>query len=356
MPRVDLRSRRFLIPAAVIVVVVGLFAYRVIEAGADRPAAASIEQIRAERGVPVTVTAAVAAPLAVWREYNGNVAGAREAVVGARTGDPVSAVLVAAGQRVRAGQVLVRQSGETTAARARQAEAARGQAQRTVERLRPLHEAGAISDQEWEQAVTQLELAAADVAAAHGMLAVTSPLAGTVTEVMARPGMVPSAGDPLVRVADLSRLVVFVRMSAAEAAAVGVGQRARAGLSAEGAVNRVALQADPATRLVEVEVGFPPTAGLIPGTLAPVRIEVATRAAAVQVPRAAVRDDAVWVVTELGRAARRHVQTGLVDRDIVEIISGVEAGEQVVVDGGSLLSEGALVRVVNSTAGGAGDV
>jgi multidrug efflux pump subunit AcrA (membrane-fusion protein) len=59
-------------------------------------------------------------------------------------------VPVQVGQRVARGQVLVRQAGETTAARIRQAEAARRQAARTVERLRPLHDAGAISDQEWE--------------------------------------------------------------------------------------------------------------------------------------------------------------------------------------------------------------
>jgi multidrug resistance efflux pump len=84
--------------------------------------------------------------------------------------------------------VLVRQAGETSAARVRQAEAARSQAQRTVERLRPLHGAGAICDQEWDQALTQLELATTDVVTARDVLTLTSPLSGTVTEVMARPG------------------------------------------------------------------------------------------------------------------------------------------------------------------------
>jgi membrane fusion protein, multidrug efflux system len=356
MARIDLRSRRVWIPGGIALLLVGLIVIRVIQAGAERPAQPTIEQLRAERGVPVTVAVVVAAPLAVWREYSGNVSGTRERIVRARSGDPVAAVAVSVGDRVRQGQVVVRQAGEATGARLRQAQAARAQAQRMVERLRPLHEAGAISDQEWEQALTQLELATADVAAAGDLLTITSPLAGTVTEVMARPGLVPAAGDPLLRIADLSRLVVYLRVGAREAAEIREGQPARVDTGVEGRVQRVALQADPATRLVEVEVVFPPATGLIPGTLATVQIEIAARESALQVPRAAIRDGAVWVVGADGRAQRRVVQTGLAGSELVEIAGGLQAGEQVVVDGGALLSEGALVRIVNGSARGDGDV
>lgn len=354
MARMDWRSRRVWIPASVALLLILLIAYRVIQAGAEQPAAASVEQIRAERGVPVTVAAVVGAPLDVWREFNGNVSGVNEAVVRARTGDPISTVAVPAGARVQRGQVLVRQAGDATAARARQAEAARNQAQRTVDRLRPLHQAGAISDQEWEQAVTQLELASADVAAARDMLALTSPLAGTVTEVIARPGMIPSPGDPLVRVADLSRIVVRLGVSAADAALIRTGQDARVAGGATGRVERIALQADPETRLVEVEVGFAPGSGLIPGTLATVQIQTASRETAVQVPRAAVRDNFVWVVGDDMRASRRPVQVGLAGAEMVEIVTGLQPGERVVVEGGALLSDGATVRIVGDAE--AGDV
>jgi membrane fusion protein, multidrug efflux system len=356
MARVDLRSRRFLIPAALFGVIIVIVVIRVIQASADRPDAATIEQIRAQRGVPVAVAAVESGALEIWREYSGTVSGRSEAVVRARTDDQVAAVLVAVGDRVARGQVLVRQSGESTSARLRQAEAARAQAQRTVDRLRPLHDAGAISNQEWEQALTQLELASGDVAAARDMVTITSPLAGTVTEVVARPGMIPSAGDPLLRVADLSQLVVYLRVSANEAGELRVGQAARAAGVVEGRVQRVSLQADPATRLVEIEVAFPPASGLIAGTLATVAVKVAERANTVQVPRGAVRDGAVWVVDEDDRASRRFVQTGLESTDRVEIIAGVDPGERVVVEGGALLSEGALVRIVNGGVAGGDDV
>jgi RND family efflux transporter MFP subunit len=347
MARIDLRSRRVWIPGLVLLALLGLVVLRIIQATTPGEAAPTVEQIRLEQGVPVGVAPAQSGELALWREFNGTVSGAQEGVVRARSDDQIASVPVNVGDRVRRGQVLVRQAGEGSAARVRQAEAARRQAQRTVERLRPLHEAGAISDQEWEQALTQLELASADVAAASDLLTLTSPLAGTVTEVIARPGMIPSSGDPLVRVADLSQLVVYLRVGAADAAEIREGLRARLATGAEGRVRRVALQADPATRLVEVEVGFAPAAGLIPGTLATVQLEVASRPSAVQVPRAAVRDGGVWVVGQDGRVTRRPVQVGLQASDMVEVLSGVQPGERVVVEGGSLLSEGASVRIVD---------
>jgi membrane fusion protein, multidrug efflux system len=348
----DYRRPRVWIPAAVGLLLVVVVVIRVIQASTPGEAVPTVEEIRAEQGIPVTVATAEGGSLDVWREFSGTVSGAQEAVVRARSGDQVVAVPVEVGQRVGRGRVLVEQAGEGTAARVRQAEAARRQAARTVERFRPLHEAGAISDQEWEAALTQLELATADVAAAREILRLTSPLAGTVTEVLARPGMIPSPGDPLVRVADLSRLAVYLRVSAGEAMELREGQRARvAGTAVEGQLRRIALQADPATRLVEVEVSFPPGTGLIPGTLATVEVQVASRDDAVSVPRGAIRSDQVWTVGGDGRATPRPVQVGLQTRDRVEILSGIDPGDRVVVEGGALLSPGARVRIVNSSDG-----
>lgn len=353
MARMDFRNPRIWIPTTGGLLLLVLVVLRLIQASSPVVAAPTVEEIRQESGVPVTVAAVTVGEFDVWRAFNGSVSGVRDAVIRARTSDQVASVLVAVGDRVRQGQTVVRQAGETAEARMRQAEAAMQQAQRTVDRLRPLHEAGAISEQEFDQALTQLQLATQDVAAAQDDLALASPLAGTVTDVPARPGMIPTAGDPLVRVADLSQLVVRLQVGAREAAEIQEGQPARVQSDgAEGQVRRVALQADPESRLVEVEVAFPPGTRLIPGTLSTVEVRVASREDAVQVPRSAVRDGSVWVIGEDGRATRRAVVVGLEARDQVEIVSGLEPGEQVVVQGASLLNEGARVRTVGGTAGG----
>lgn len=157
MAKIDFRETRVWLPTVLAVLLIGVVILRVVQASAPGEPTPTVEQIREEQGIPVTVATVAGGGLAVVREFNGSVSGAREAVVRARSGDQITAVPVAVGARVGAGAVLVRQSGEASGARVRQAQAARLQAQRTVDRLRPLHEAGAISDQDWEQALTQLE-------------------------------------------------------------------------------------------------------------------------------------------------------------------------------------------------------
>lgn len=354
MARVDIRQPRVWLTGLIGLVLIGVVVYRVVQAANPEEPIPSVEELRDAGGIPVTVAEAAGGPLEIWREHSGTVAGRQEGVVRARSDDPVAAVLVTVGQRVREGQVLVRMTSEGIEARQRQAAAAAAQARRMLERMRPLHEAGAISDQEWDQVETQHALAVADLAAARAPLELTSPLSGTVTEVTARPGQVARSGEGLVRVADLSELHVFLYMSGADVTGLGSGQpaRASAGTSvATGRVQRVALQADPATRLVEVVVAFPQGTGLIPGTMATIEVRTAAREQAVQVPRTAVRDGIVWVVGQGDRVERREVRIGLQGTEVVEVLEGLQPGERVVVAGSALLSDGATVRVVAGQGG-----
>lgn len=347
------RSRGVWIGVGIGVLVVALIVFRVIQASAPEQAQPTVEEIRERQGVPVAIDTIVRGPMEVWLGFSGTVSGVRDAVVRALSEDRIGRVYVEVGQRVSQGQPLVELAGDATRARGRQAESALRQAERRVERFRPLREAGAISQQEWEDALTQLELAREDLAVAREDLVLESSLAGTVTEVTARPGMIPDVGEPLVQVADLSRLVVRIHVSAADARQIEAGQPARVPDGGPtGEVRRVALQADPVTRLVEVEVGFPPGSGLVPGTLERVEIRVGSKSDALQVPPSAINEDVVWVVDEDGRARRRTVTVGTRTSTTVEIVSGLEPGDRVVVEGASLLQEGARVRVVEGSEGG----
>jgi hypothetical protein len=85
---------------------------------------------------------------------------------------------------------------------------------------------------------------------------------------------------------------------------------------------------------------------LVPSTLATVEIVVGTRDSALQVPATALQNGSVWVVDGENLAHARPVQVGLEGNGSVEILQGLEAGEQVVTAGGSLLSDGVRTRVV----------
>ncbi len=329
-------------------VVVVILVVRIIQLAGDDEPDPTVDEIRDRTGFPVLVHQVDRGDLETWRRFTGTVMGEREAVLRARSDDEIREIRVSVGERVGAGDLLVRQAGQGSDARMRQARAALRQAERNVERLRPLWEAGALSDQDWEDANTQLEVAQADLEATAGPQEGLAPIAGVVSEVPARVGSIPQPGEPLVRVVDDGSYRIPLRVSERQAREVRPGMRVEAvGVETPGTVDRVAIQADPRTRLVEVEARFPGAAELRPGILAGVRILVDSRDDVVRAPEAALRDGGVWVVRDDDTVEFREVEVGLRNEEFVEVLSGLSEGDMVVVEGASLLSDGARVQVVD---------
>jgi RND family efflux transporter MFP subunit len=337
------------------VALVALIVFRVVRATSGTAAAPDVEAIRQRTGIPVEVAAARVGELVVRREFTGALRGIRSTTVRAKSGDEIVEIPVHVGQRVRAGEVLLRQSSQGSLASVEQAQAARAQAQRTVDRLRPLQARGAISDQDWDNALTALRVAETNLDAARGRVDLTSPINGVVTDILMTRGSVPETGDPLVRVSDLSQLQVTLELSAEQVRELTVNQPATltdAGLV--GRVSRIAMQADPGSRLLEVELTFPgapPGSGMdvVPGTLVAVQVEVGRRADALLVPAAAAHDSTLWVVDSAGVARRRSVRIGLIGDGWVEVAQGLAPGERVVTAGATLLSDGARTRIVGES-------
>lgn len=365
-------SMKRIVIGLLLLTIAGVVVWRIIQASAPVEPSPDVEEIRARSGIPVEVVPVAAAPLEVRRSFTGQVRGIRNATVRAKTGDEIEEIPVRVGQRVGAGDVVVRQSPRGSMASVRQAEAAFEQARRTVDRLRPLHEKGAVSEQDFDNALTALRVAEANLEAARKSVVLTSPIAGVVTDVPVTVGSFPAPGDPLVHVSDLSRLQVLLQVSPGQREELEEGQRVVLPLStregrveregteegmAEGEITRIALQADPGSRLVDVETTFRTPAGdgsplttgrsrIMPGSLVTVEIVVGTRDETLLVPSVALRGGGVWVVDEEGEAHFRQVEVGLRSANQAEVLDGLQEGDRVVVAGASLLSEGVQTRIV----------
>ena len=112
----------------------------------------------------------------------------------------------------------------------------------------------------------------------------------------------------------------------------------------------MARSVDPATGAGEVRLDFAdPEVRLVLGTSVSIRVAVREKSDALTVPAAALRhgpDGAAQVVVVEGTTARvRNVAIGIADHERVEILSGLKAGEQVVVDDPVGLTDGAAVSV-----------
>jgi len=172
------------------------------------------------------------------------------------------------------------------------------------------------------------------------------------------PGEMANSGSPLVTIVDVSRVVARANVPQDQAAAVKVGDAAviklaDLGLEVPGKVTVVSPATDPATTTVQVWVELPnPGERLKPGAGAHVAITVATIKNALTVPASAIlpgEEGGTAVLTVTGDTVhRKKVETGVREGDMVQVLSGVAAGETVVTVGGVGLDDKAKIRVVKA--------
>lgn len=238
-----------------------------------------------------------------------------------------------------------------------QAQAALRDARADFERFEQLYKEQVVNRQQYEKMRLNLEVAKSRVAQAEAGLAqargqfaytrVTAPIDGVVTAKLANEGDLAAPGHPVVMLEDTSRLQVqtsvpesiFRHLQPGMAVQVEIEGQPRL-LTAK--VARLSPSADPMahTYPVKLDVEAP---GLRSGSFARVLFTTGTRQV-VSVPARAVVQRAgikgVFVVGGDGLAEFRMVRTGAQVDGMVEIIAGVKAGEQVVVEGAGQILNG----------------
>jgi RND family efflux transporter MFP subunit len=207
-----------------------------------------------------------------------------------------------------------------------------------------------------EQRRTELELARQ--AARDAQL--TSPLDGVVRERHVTVGQYLAAGSPAVTIVRMHPLRLRVAVPEREAQRIRVNQEVQVQVEGDtnahvGRVARISPAIDEASRTLMVEAEVPNPQGLLrPGSFASAAIVSDNAEPAVSVPSSALVTFAgvekVLTVKD-GKVVEKRVSVGRRERDRIEIVSGLAAGEQVIAQPGNLV-EGTPVRV----AGGRGPV
>ena len=293
-------------------------------------------------------------------EVSGVVEPIRTVSVNSQLSTTVRGVFAEEGDRVGGGTVLAQLEDAELAVELEAARAALEAARAAFERAEQLREREVITLPEYEAERTAL-------AAAEGVerrlqtrvsyATLRSPISGVVTAKHVEAGDVVGPQTPMFEVADVSTLVVPIGVSELDVGQLSQGDTVELSLDAfpdrplTGRIRRVFPSADPATRLVPVEVALEAGSMARPGYLARVRFRFDERHDVPLVPVSAVltgtAGESAFIV-EGGKALRREVETGLVSGGRVEIVSGLNPGEIVVVEGGTTLREGAAVRTVGA--------
>lgn len=361
-----------------------LLASAVLPAAADTAANAAVQSETAKRLVSTFV---VASDMTEWTlSFTGVLAAREEVAVGAPFQEQrIASVEVEVGERVEAGQILVRldtamrdnqlRESEGRLARANaalaQQQAKAAQALAALQRATPLKQSGALSTQAFaDRASTEaveregVALAQAEVDQAAAQLTesrrlvernvIVAPVAGVVSERHANAGAL-TGSDPLIKLIRDGEVELAAEIPERELPQLAVGQAASVTLPGvdgkiPGKVRLISPKIDRDTRLGVARIAFETDTALFPGSFARAAVVMAKRQAIVIADSALVyggKDKTAVFVVEDGKVDLRPVQTGMRNNGRLEIRSGLKEGDVVVAKAGASLRDGDVVATTD---------
>ena len=330
--------------------------------------------------VQVSVVTLKTEDLLVTEDLPGRVAALRNAEIRAQIGGIVQRRLFEQGAEIKAGSVLFqinpapfKADVDSAAASLQRAEAVFVRARIQVERLTRLMRSEAVSRQMYDDAVSQRDQAAADVAQAKAALArsklnlefasVEAPISGRIDQTLVSEGVLVSPTDaaPMAKILQIDKVYVDVRLPAAALDALRqLADATSASLAVEilgsdgkplGMQGRIlfsGIEVDAGTGDVLLRILVDnPQRRLLPGLYVQARIPRAHYSESLNVPQQAVirtvGQASVWVVDAQGQAQPVAIELGELVARQYRVVSGLKAGQQVVIEGIERLSPGTRV-------------
>ncbi|HKV75814.1 MAG TPA: efflux RND transporter periplasmic adaptor subunit [Gemmatimonadales bacterium] len=351
-----------------------LAALAALSAGCKPAAPAASPGVQAIELGRENVTVAAAAELKSGPTISGALTAERQATIRAEVNGTVMEVAAEQGQAVSGGQRLarlddtgIRDAYESAKSLKRSADQAVDLAQRNLERSKSLHDAGAISSRDVEQATWTLTNAQGQQADAEARVASTerqlrktevrAPFAGSVSERRVNVGDDVTPGTALFTVVDLGSLRLEASVPSEQLGRLKVGSPVEftvdgfKGKLFNGKISRINPTVDPSTRQVRITVTVPNDAGrLAAGLFTQGRVATASQSG-ISVPFTALDERGIQVVVyrlKGGKVERVPVTLGVRDElaERVQVVSGVSEGDTLLLGSAQGISEGSTVRVV----------
>jgi len=325
-------------------------------------------------------------------EVPGRLQGSREVEVRARVKGILESWTYSEGEPVREGQLLFRidpaqylAAVDRAKAAVAESEARLARAERDAARLGPLAEREAVSRREYDDALSERDLAKAALESSRALLRsaelelgytrVTAPVSGVSGRALKSQGSLVDDGENslLTTISRLDPIWALFTLSDRDLARLEhelgqIGKRLE-DLEAElvlangavyperGRMNFAGSQIDPSTGSVELRAEFANASGtLLPGQFVRVRLRGVERRGALLVPQRAVQQGgggrSVYVVDAGGKAELRPVELDQWSGDQWLVDSGLAEGERVVVDGALRVRPGSEVRIATPNPAG----
>lgn len=315
--------------------------------------AKSMDQIQKEQGKPVKVRVMKPTLFSVYLKYPAEFRARTQTTAYAKVSDVVRTVHVKVGDRVARDQVVLTFSLDNSSYQ--QAKLTYENAEAAFNRIKALYADAGVSKQDYDNTVTQYELAREAYRYASELIKIKAPIDGIVTQLNVRSSSNVNPGSPLFTVSNQDGFEAFFYVSADEIDSIRTGARAiikNKGERIDGRITEVSLIMDPEKKAFPVKAFFsgkPQT--LVSGMSVDIAVEVYRNDRALVVTRNELRKsgDTWYALVKNGDAAeQRNLVLAHSQGFDFEVIDGLREGDVLLTDGAKFVSGGDKIHTVDS--------
>lgn len=311
--------------------------------------------------VKVRVEAVGSASSATTKTYIGRVEASKSATVLSPFPAKLEKINVRQGQDVRANRQVAKVYSSTVDNALSSARATLRQAQDAYDRLQAVKDNGSVPQVKIVEVETALARAKAAFSSAQKAAydcSVKAPFAGTVSEVFCEEGEDISIAQPIVKIVDLHSLEISISVPETEISSCSVGSYADVTVTAlsdtpvRARLVRKGVDASVVAHSYDCRLSLEtPLKNIMPGMICKVVFRsVAGGFETPVIPASVIRTDKtgryVWTVSGGNVVEKKYVTTGDFAGKGVKILSGLEAGDRLIVDGAAKVSTGMKVEPV----------
>lgn len=296
-------------------------------------------------------------------DIQGNVDTRQNLIIYPEFSGVLSQVYVKTGQKVSKGQMLAKIDDGGLSNQLAQMETQAALAKTTFERQKNLWDKKIGSEIQYLQAKTNYEAQMKAVAQMRAQVAKTvvrAPFSGIIDEVITDKGQVVGPGQQLMRIVNLSDMYVSANIPESFIGKIKVGaivdvQIKSIGKTYQGKVRQVGNYINPNNRNFSIEVAVPNKDNLLrPNQVAVLKIEDYKKPNAILVPESIVTENAagekiVFTVdtsSKEPKAVKKTITIGLISGSNVEVKSGLNKGETIIIEGARSVQNGDQVEIL----------
>lgn len=314
----------------------------------------------ATAAIPVTVVTVSEAELPHVVDVKGTIESKSTVMLSSQLPGRITGVYVSSGQLVKAGQVLAEVDNEAIKRGIDEVKVQLDFARTLYEKQKRVFDQKAGSEIQYLTAKSQLEALERRMESLKEQLSmsrITAPRSGICDNVTAKVGEMAAPGMPLMMLVNMSDVRVIVDVSEAFVSTISAGDKAmitfgESSDSISTTVTSVSKVVNPLNRTFRLELPIskvPPT--VRPNATCRVAINDVTIAKGLSVPLSGVQRDGtgsyVFTVKEGKVVQRKNIQTGITAGVMIQVVSGLSAGDVIIDKGVTTVADGQTVKVVN---------